>query len=977
MLSIERICKFLSENGEQLLHSVNFNTHLVLASHQSAKRASIVLVSLKDETEESNLKPKDKVNGLSDALQKMWGRNWASGTKNSLQPESISNSNSIEEDLSETLTNIDSIKSSDMKKLRKINYEKRPIFVFKPNEHIGTYCASINKLGNILAYIREIIHENNMKEYETTFIPIDHLTKRIFDNSKKYDLISESLNALNRGGKKYVSNNELKYHLQFVHDYKYIRFMSGGSIYLKEIETAIDRKTGLLQIKDHINLFVLVRNWFFWSSWNSEQEVLYVLEPKNKMINSNLRRCERNSKELKYDCIFKCFDIPSLVNVSQTKQKSRYFEYSLSVSISRSAIPFENSHKKEGWDDIRSYSHRDLKMQVIHLDQDSICICQQHTLIEPYQNYKNEIWSHGNFNIHDNSDSKFIIPVTIHAINHKKEIRIDIPISKSLIQFNRSSDDLSTLIPSAPNVIFSSCDQLVIVFVPEVYLEIIDLHPNHEPISIVKINELDKLPTFPIRSSSISLNNIKSLQKMDFSSQLLLPSKGYLFKWKFSKEYILNEYIPKLNILEDSLSLLHFLLAHMRYDNEFIRMVLIGMFKKQLFLGEILAEYIIEMSFFKISEKIQDKTLLQLIPSSLMEKYFPSSLDVRSTTNLLNDIMGRLNKRTPIIFLLDLIPSIRANDLDVRRKILELKNLANNKNSNQQRQNTRPLFSLLNIFTSPRKDEEIKEILPNDEISYIMRQLFNTNVLNVLSKHAPSKTLEKIPKFSSDYCSLIDTHCNLLYELIQEYMGVGKVQFSKRGSKSDFSLNQGMYQCLELTGFPPPNKFSNEFAISGLKVLPRKVFIDYVNRDVFWITEDLVSKLCNESKESGYPADEYLGIIIRKIHHMKTELKLFEEMKDGVSQILSYYSNKLYIPKDFISSPEFQNMILNASNFDTFEFMALSWKILDEQAKLNTQNEGRAVEYKVNYLNRFCSNALKNAIEELNSSNNMKNFSNI
>jgi len=896
--------------------------------------------------------------------------------------------------------------------------QSRVLYTCEPGFHVGCYSASINAEHTILA-LTKCHSDKNM--YETHFVPLDDL-KRGFQSiplsgGKSFLHAADSDQTCVVSGSRVVafqspsplqqnhtSLTPSKLHVQFIHHLQatstrhssssahyYIRFIAGEVVRLLEIETRIDRKTKLMNIQKHNALLSLLKNGYFWASWDGDRSLLYSLERSrtaNAPGSSSPRsiHSSRHSKDILCECVLKCFDLSLLISslvVSNQRKNILQFEYSLHMKIPRSAIMELDNHlpRRDGWNDLRSYSHRDLKLHVIHLDSDSLCLCQQHLTVTRQGD--------------DQNSSETYIPITIYSLNHRQKIKLQIPLPADYVQTNvqqtkdssTTTDTSSQRLPMEPNVLFTTCKSLLIVHLPDVFMEIFDLSCEHDPWPIARFTDPNSLPSFA--SSLYDYQNITSIQDAQYNSYLFDHTNGSVYKWKFSMESIQDNYLPTLKTLDPFLKILHVILVHFSSEYEQMPLLMAGFRSlKHVHLGEIITEYIAGASYALASGIIRDKSFLQLIPMSLLENqpaphYFQGNEQIEKIGGALFEASARLSRRVRTFCLFDQLQMTQANDVTVLRKVTEMRqNLT--KSMTTPKQNTSYFRSnLFSFFLASKKDEGVEEPAEEPNTFHVLKESFVDNVQLLLTQNAPYHLNGRIAKYSTDYCTILLDEFKNCFQEIERFVNWGKPKGERerhhktdaRPPKLGFAFMQGLYMSLERTGMPPPDGFVEQFASMGLKVLPRRIFVDYVDRDVFWVTKNLIDEI-KEEQACGVPCDEYLGLLVRKFHQKTVELTHYQHMQPlGLSYVLAFYSSKLkfvkHDPKTIAS--DFQNQD-NTTGIESLDFLCMSWDahldpLLREANNTRMSSPARPVDkatrYKVRYLKKHCIRELRESVNEL------------
>jgi len=115
-------------------------------------------------------------------------------------------------------------------------------------------------------------------------------------------------------------------------------------------------------------------------------------------------------------------------------------------------------------------------------------------------------------------------------------------------------------------------------------------------------------------------------------------------------------------------------------------------------------------------------------------------------------------------------------------------------------------------------------------------------------------------------------------------------------------IMENLYYILEELAFPAPKGFTSEFASLGLQYLPRSVFLQYMERGVFHITEPFAAELF--ASLSDTPEDqEFKFAIISKLP-TKEFIRTLQKYPEFYQVLLEYFHSTLPI-----KFPSFQDLL--------------------------------------------------------------------
>jgi hypothetical protein len=105
-----------------------------------------------------------------------------------------------------------------------------------------------------------------------------------------------------------------------------------------------------------------------------------------------------------------------------------------------------------------------------------------------------------------------------------------------------------------------------------------------------------------------------------------------------------------------------------------------------------------------------------------------------------------------------------------------------------------------------------------------------------------------------------------------------------------FHLLENLYSALEEMAFPLPNEFVEHFSLVAFDVLPKRKFVQYVNKDIVCITDKVLKRILEKYRHLD---PELLYLLVRKLQDKDTELAILEGLKVQQGTLMEYYHSVL------------------------------------------------------------------------------------
>ncbi|KAL0491588.1 hypothetical protein AKO1_000157, partial [Acrasis kona] len=200
-----------------------------------------------------------------------------------------------------------------------------------------------------------------------------------------------------------------------------------------------------------------------------------------------------------------------------------------------------------------------------------------------------------------------------------------------------------------------------------------------------------------------------------------------------------------------------------------------------------------------------------------------------------------------------------------------------------------PVFSLkrqiMNLFVSSRDtsalDSVVDSIQETDLVHSTSRTAFTDAVTEYLLMTKEYKQQRnKAYKVAYEYT-------NVMVDILQDLFNL--VKSSDVDMTCQFQKCEVLYSLCEETSFPIPKDFTDFFSGLGFKILPRNSFYQYIRRDVFKVTENLLNKVLGDSVASANESLMCLMFKKRKEKDIKTEMKYYEKLCFGLPVMIEHF----------------------------------------------------------------------------------------
>lgn len=421
------------------------------------------------------------------------------------------------------------------------------------------------------------------------------------------------------------------------------------------------------------------------------------------------------------------------------------------------------------------------------------------------------------------------IPISLYVLHHNVKINITIPIKERY------------------HVFFGSMNGLVMIYIPGIYLQLVDVDKDHYPRELLTWTE-----NVPILLNQKSEPHCLHLKSRNENGYLMDFKKGHIFEYDLDKDYLLKWLSTETNP-KSFIKMIHLAFTHFK-DDKFSDDVLNLVFKNlyRNISTDVISECLLALSFIKV--KHMDEEFLRIIPMSTEEN--KSTLETFKINGEYHIIEPYIPRIPPKVTVIDLIKSNINYSKEYYYKLEEKK------------QNTFSGF-FSQIFSSPSKSVLLKadpcRIFQDTFIEQLKDKRFDQN---------------KVNKWAQEYSIIINDLTHEIYK---------KCLKETNETRSSFLLLEKFYCALEDTGFPPPVGFYENLTLIGYRVLPYRIFLQYIQRNIFVVTEQLIDVLIKERKFDS----SIIYAVLKRFDDKNKEILYHEKLNTEISNLIQYHHSNL------------------------------------------------------------------------------------
>eukprot|EP01103_Thecamoeba_quadrilineata_P003397 TRINITY_DN13186_c0_g1_i1.p1 TRINITY_DN13186_c0_g1~~TRINITY_DN13186_c0_g1_i1.p1 ORF type:complete len:834 (-),score=151.35 TRINITY_DN13186_c0_g1_i1:129-2630(-) len=653
-------------------------------------------------------------------------------------------------------------------------------------------------------------------------------------------------------------------HIQFLYGLEgpavkfFLFFLDKEYIYLFRIATRT-RRNGGETIVDQPTLQSVIIKKHIWAVWDTRRGFVHVL---------------LNNKGL------------SLIRCYAFLQKEEKLVYEAPVHLRLSSQPVYQS--------LGIYRPSITDFHVVRVG-DTECLCQQH-VTKPNQPE---------------------IKVTIHFLQEIVGTSQSLP-QKMTISIPMNNYDMSVV--SKTRVYFDSFLDMLLVFIPGHYFQLVDCGSDHDPYpSLSGIEFASTLPELETGQSKESLIIPFDVFEQPFhktSSRqhgLLLDCQtGVAYEYSLIREEILKLFSKSPS--EKQVQALHLVISHM-HDDELLELI----FSKLRGFGSVTAlfrEYLIAKPYQDLKAQLKkDKvgatktmTDLQLLP------HFPStSLESFQDQRRVKNIKFGLRQD----------PSYFRRKFCYEKMVIVPSLVAPDPAPAAPQPSFRKILRIFGIENS--EPESVKEEYEEEFGQTTRKQVVDamaTHLMNMFPREEKNRLLSFVSKLRSAQAIRVGS----LYKYIC------RSEDDSEELRYEFEMLQQLYAVLEELSFPAPRGFGAHFLHVGFEHLPRRIFLQYLDQGLFRVDIGFLEKAMAMIGEDV----DFKELIISKIKDSPRNIySIMRQNPDCFEFLLRHY---LSGPLLVIGPPrEPTTQLMEATSHSPFMPLACYMEMLKTQYDINLQ----------------------------------------
>lgn len=606
-----------------------------------------------------------------------------------------------------------------------------------------------------------------------------------------------------------------------------------------------------------------------WHQYNAKEKTLYCLVAQNNKgtydkSQDYTLRCYKLSGDRRNDVMFEVGPLQLAHEPPEMSTNPR-----MSMQLPGEARAGHRRSASQSFDARSAASAMSVKwtdnLQIVEMSGNAVCLCQQHP-VEP------------------NAFSPSI-NVSIFVLHHKMKLDFSIPM-------NGPND--AAFVTSA-RVFFDCIGDLLLVYVPGRYIQLIDCGDEHDPCpnlfftgsrfaTLLPEQAVEDFPPFvmPFDTMMSTASDYRRYGMLDVL-------KGVLYEYTFNREAVLNVF--DLPSSDWHVYALHLAIVHM-HDVELVDKIMRHMCttRPEMVSTVLIKEYLIGTPYQSVKNKNMEVHLLSLLPVTSLESFTSDNLSKKikrfiSVSRLNIPVLASnrklirpTNRQRFLSGGSGLLPSVEAgnNTPTFRNLFMRILGIDESQNTGT-------------VPAPPPPPPDSNVLAP---YSASDRWRFIEALADYMFNSFPKENKAKCMAWAKDYRGEQIHQSNRLYEYIAEST-TGFVRLQ---------VLENLYYILEELSFPPPKGFTSEFATLGHKYLPRSVFMQYMERGVFHITEPFAAELFASLGDT--PEDhEFKFAIISKLP-VKEFLRALQKHPEFHQLLLEYFHSTLPI-----KFPSFQDLL--------------------------------------------------------------------
>jgi len=621
-----------------------------------------------------------------------------------------------------------------------------------------------------------------------------------------------------------------------------------------------------IEIASAPNFLQTVGKQFLWHSWDPQCNSLFLLTaPTNSKPNSN-EKCLHC-----YQLTEKGFRITWVMSVD--------------LHLPNPTCPFVIEHLITKFDHRVPFNSNEIELQLFRLSsKTSYCLCCQ---------YRAEV------------DNEPVIRVQVFMLIDKEKVDITIPA------YN---------LPDRTKVFFGILGGMIMIYIPGIYLQLLDScasHPLYMGLSIngefanlipstVPVPNETLYAQYPhLRAGSSSLEKRESYSLSWFFSRdgptklsgaiLLDRDEGVAYEYQINRDAFV-ELFSKHTSQSNLVCAIHLLFVHLQ-DNALIDRIM-KFYCKNCSSATTLVfkEFLLAAPYLKAkqTENIHP-ILLAMMPLSSQQPC-DRTLVVDRAFDFSSMPCAPVFSEPERVIIVErekyyLVPRFQYDQIG-----------------------DEPIdLSYFSVLTSSRIASYFKGYLKRSNLPAVPETSFRENpevedIGSVLTKATPklvqgfSKYISKIfshtintkQALEISYCyrGLIVDQTNRLFSYILDSMEKDDSTQSKAEAMMFYQLLESLHCVLEELSFPAPKGFSKWFIVLAQRCLPRCIFLQYVERNVFTVDVESIDKLLSELNDSE--EDKLLRYeLLCNLNNRNQAIKIMKNYCEYVDFLLQYYLTHL------------------------------------------------------------------------------------
>lgn len=494
-----------------------------------------------------------------------------------------------------------------------------------------------------------------------------------------------------------------------------------------------------------------------------------------------------------------------------------------------------------------------------------------------------------------------VIAVSIYVLRCSSRLDVDI---------NIPNGSLSTM--AEVQVFFGSIGGLLLIYVPGSYLQLVDCITGHnsEPTPNLCLGpELaTPLPHQAMASTHVNAHitplhaESHSGAKSDLRDHFFLDNRdGIVYEFTFDRNALMRVFDHSTP--EAHVQALHLAIIHM-HDSELVHRLMghLCSSKPHVLTPELLHEYLLGVPYQKVKEKSMEPHLLELLPVSSIATYSSNRrahlcVKYERTSTPITNANRRLlqQKKVP------------------RFMVGKSKKSARMDFSHSGQSETSHFGRLIRLFgwgddggAMESSSSTLHDSGGHKGIDSEDRWQFVEALYDYMVQHFPKENKSKCMAWAKDFRREQIHACQVLFDYLKG--------MSASSSYARFQTMENFYFALEELQVPAPKDFNESFTELSAWQLPPSVFLQYVERGVFRITEPIVHKIFGELSCS--PEDNEFKFALLTQLPQKGFIRCLRRYPENYLYLVDYFLSVM--PVHFSQPQEVRTELLHQMNSSAF-----------------------------------------------------------